>query len=433
MLDGLGVRAGARRAAGVCAVLLAGAGILIGMPARAQTLDEQYEYYLGGHCQNLNFARSGPRYQILPGQAGPNLLAFCNGPPPTAGPSESGSFGGGAGAAEGRGEGAEEDAALKRRRDKLRQQQAETPTADGDVDLGRLGRVSTFLSLDYLHERQKSTEFEAGRRSDGVNGTLGADYRFGGRGVAGLALKYYTQWGDIDTGGNFDMHGGGVWAYGSWWPRERLFVDFTVGFDFKGVHTERSVYRETTIELPAGDTTFFNPKPALAFSDTNSREQSAELRAGYDLSLGSVSVGPRMALTLRHSDLDPYLETGTTPMTLAFDEQTAISLRTQTGLQGTRAFTLGHVVLVPQLNADWVHEFRDDQRFITAHFAEDLRANPAILRFLNEPPDRDWFLARASTAAIFPHGVSGFATVESMFGHSYIDRYRASIGVRVQL
>jgi uncharacterized protein YhjY with autotransporter beta-barrel domain len=381
----------------------------------------------------MGFARD-PSQALLPGQAGPNLFAFCSGPILVAGPSTSSTVGGGAAAGEGRGAGAEEDAALRRRRDRSRgQQNAEQDSGGTDVNLGRLGLASAFLSLDYLHERQKTTQYEAGRRSNEADATLGADYRFGSRGLAGLALKYGNQSGDIDSGGDFDVRGGGIWAYGSWWPRERLFVDFAGGFDLRQVHTKRIVSRQTTIQFPMGSSTFFNPAPALAFSDTNSRETSAELRAGYDFSYSILNIGPRVALTAKHASLDPYVESGNTPMTLAFDEQTTTSLRSMLGLQASRPYLAGKVVLVPQLNVDWVHEYRAEQRTLTAHFAEDLRPDPSILRFLNEPPDRDWFVIRVSTVAVFVHGISGFVSLEDMAGHTYINRYRASIGLRVEL
>jgi uncharacterized protein YhjY with autotransporter beta-barrel domain len=381
----------------------------------------------------MGFARDALQ-ALLPGQAGPNLFTFCSGPIQVAGPSTSSTLGGGAAAGEGRGEGAEEDAALRRRRDRLRGQQNAEPSSGGaDVDLGSLGLASAFLSLDYLHERQKTTQYEAGRRSNGADATVGADYRFGSRGLAGLALKYSNQSGDIDSGGHFDVRGGGIWAYGSWWPHERLFVDFAAGFDLRQVHTERIVSRQTTIQLPRGGSTFFNPAPAMAFSDTDSRETSAELRAGYDFSYSILDIGPRAALTVKHANLDPYVESGNTPMTLAFDEQATTSLRSMLGLQASRPCLAGTVVLVPQLNVDWVHEYRADQHTLTAHFAEDLRPDPSILRFLNEAPDRDWLAIRVSTVAVFVHGVSGFVALEDMTGHTYINRYRASIGMRVEL
>jgi uncharacterized protein YhjY with autotransporter beta-barrel domain len=415
------------------AVLAASLSAAYSIPAQAQTLDQQYEYYLAGKCQNMGFARDASS-AVLPGQAGPNLFAFCTGPPLTAGPTESSSSGGGAGAGAGRGEGAEEDAALRRRREKMRHDGNDEPTADAtDVDLGSFGATSAFASFDYLRERQKTTVYEAGRVSDSLDGTFGIDHRFALAGLAGLAFKYHHQRGDIDSGGVFDVNGGGVWAYGSWWPRERLFVDFAAGIDLYRLGTQRIVSRQTTILLPAGHSTFYDPGPRLASSNTHSHLRSAELATGYDFSFASLSVGPRGALTFKHTALDAFAETGNTPMTLAFNGQSDTSLRSLLGMQASKAFTPRGFVVLPQLNVDWVHEYQDDQRFISARFAEDLRPDPSILRFLNQAPDRDWFVVRASTSAVFPHGVSTFMALETMAGHTYIDRYRASVGVRAEL
>ena len=65
--------------------------------ASAQSLDDQYAYYLTGKCENMNFAR-GADNVMLPGQAGPDLEAYCSGPPSTAGGQETSGSGGGAAA-----------------------------------------------------------------------------------------------------------------------------------------------------------------------------------------------------------------------------------------------------------------------------------------------------------------------------------------------
>jgi uncharacterized protein YhjY with autotransporter beta-barrel domain len=412
---------------------------LFALAAHGQTLDQQYDFYLSTvvhRCDNMGFARQGFD-ELVPGQAGPHLFAYCSGPPiVTGGGGNGSSSGGGAGVAESRGEGAEEDAALRRRRDRLRAANGDKPAAAdaSDFDLGSLGATSAFLSLDYEHERQKTTEYEAGRRSHDLNGTLGIDHRFGPRGLAGLALKYAEQSGVIDSGGDFHAHGQAVWAYGSWMPRDGLFVDLAAGLGSRSLHTGRIVSREIfNMDRFGNVSSHFNPAPALAISNTHEHDVNAELRTGYDFSFSSLSIGPRAAVTMRHTSLDAYIEAGDTPMTLAFDSQKTTSLRSLIGFQATRAFTAASMVFVPQLNADWVHEYRDDQRVITAHFAEDLRPNPSQLRFLNTAPDRDWLLLRASLVTVFPHGVSAFTSFESTAAHSYIDRYRASVGLRVEL
>src|SRR5262249_42565309 len=189
----------------------------------------------------------------------------------------------------------------------------------------------------------------------------------GSEGLAGLALKYHQQWGQIVSGGNFTVQGGGIWAYGSWWPVQQLSLDVAAGYDLRRIDTARLVSRTTTNESPSGNVSFFNPVPALAGGNTNSREGGAELRSGYDFNLSSFSIGPRAALTFKRTRVDAYTESGPTPMILAFDAQSATSLRSLLGVQTSRAFTPGGVVLLPQLNADWVHEYRDSQRMLSAH------------------------------------------------------------------
>ena len=409
--------------------------VLCSVPAAAQSLDEQYEYYLKGSCANLGFARDSSQ-NVLPGQAGPHLAAYCSGNPVQGGTTSS-SVGGGAGTGETRDQGNEDSTTLRRRRERLQEQRgAAAPVVDrGDVDVASFGAASVFASANYRHERQTGTPFEAGRRSHGLEGLLGADYRFGRRGLLGLALTYGTQSGDIDSGGDFESRRRGAWVYGSWLPRKGSFVDVAAAIESERLHTRRIVARR--IELlappPLPPTVGYDPPPLPASSDAHGRATSAELRTGHDFSWARVTAGPRAALALRHAQWDPYLENGATPMTLAFDAQSLTSLRSLVGLQVSLAFSWRGAVLVPQLNADWIHEYRDDQRVLRAHFAEDLRATPTQLHFLNNPPDRDWHQWRFGTVAVVAHGWSAFVALEGTAGHAYLDRYRASLGIRIEL
>lgn len=414
---------------------------MYGTQARAQSpgpsLNDQYAYYLMGKCQNLGFTR-GPNNVLTPGQAGPQLAAFCSGPPPTGGVSEASSLGGGATAEEISNSGGEEDEALKRRRGRLREPDSDhAPAVDSgqDAELASSGATSVFASFDWLRERQTATEFEDGRHSTGYDGLLGIDRRFGDKALAGIALRYAEQSGTFDSGGDFSVHTPGVSIYGSWLPVNGFFLDGAVGFDRRGLDTHRIVTLKVLTYGAPGypPNVSYNPPPASADSTTDERDLGAELHSGYDFSLGSLTVGPRASVTFAHSDLDPYTETGDTPMTLAVNEQTRTSLRSQLGFQLTDAIKLPMGVLVPQLNADWLHEYRDPQQMLSAHFAEDLRPDPVELHFLNNPPDRDWFVIRAAAVVVLPHGFSGFAAVARTAGNLYIQRVQATLGVRMEL
>jgi uncharacterized protein YhjY with autotransporter beta-barrel domain len=435
--DGTGAREGAcwgRCILAVAAVALPLWGARVQAQTQAQTLqtlDNQYAYYLPGKCQNMGFARD-ESFNLLPGQAGPHLAAYCSGLPIVSGGQENNSTGGAAGAEDLSNQGGEEDRALQRRRKRLENDAGAADPAD--TELASFGATSVFSSLDYQHEHQIDTPYEAGRTASGFGGLLGADHRFGTQAVAGVALRYQGESGSIDSGGHFSTHTPGVRAYGSWVPVEGLFIDADVGFDRRDLDTTRIVGLQVITFGHGGPGVIsYNPPLAAAVSSAREGVASGALQTGYDFRFGGLAIGPRVAVAVSHSVLDPYVESGDTPMTLAFDEQKRTSLRSLAGLQATQALNLRGWVLVPQLNVDYVHEYRDDQQLLTAHFAEDLRPDPTQLQFLNNPPDRDWFVFRLSAVASLPHGVSLFAAAEATSGNTYVQRYVVTLGARWEL
>jgi uncharacterized protein YhjY with autotransporter beta-barrel domain len=404
-------------------------------PAQAQTQDEQYTFYLSASCSQMHFQRDGSG-DILPGQASPRLKAFCDGPPPVGGVITNGASGGGASTATGRS--VADDVASRRRRAIKRPDNHQATTSTDDVrskvnadDFSvSSDNASAYVSLRYQHEEQKVTHFEGGRSSNLFGAAIGTDYRFTNSAVAGIALKVESLSGDFDSGGDYDTHTTGALLYGSWYPLANLFVDVNAGIDLVSTDTTRFVSFSRTVISAGVPNTIVLLRPTAASSDPDSRATEAELRSGYDVVLNTFTIGPRVGMKHRRTTLDAYIENGATPMTLAVDKQTTTSLISTVGAQASKVFTPASAVVVTQLNLDWLHEFKNDQRTITARLAGDLRASPTQLRFQNEAPDRDVAVARISVAAIFPHGFSSFVAVDSLFGHSYLNRYGANVGVR---
>src|SRR6185437_4203571 len=195
---------------------------------------------LTGKCENMNFAR-GADNVMLPGQAGPDLEAYCSGPPSTAGGQETSGSGGGAAAEQISSPTNEQERALARRRKRLRSSETRKAADPSDMSLGSFGAASFFLTLDYQHWRQAGTDYEAARRSHGFGGLVGGDYRFGERALAGIAFGYDEQSGTIDTGGDFSTHAPSARVYGSWYPVGGLFVDADAGLGSKTIDTRRIV------------------------------------------------------------------------------------------------------------------------------------------------------------------------------------------------
>jgi uncharacterized protein YhjY with autotransporter beta-barrel domain len=417
--------------------------------APAQTLGEQYETYLGKKCQDMNFERDSGS-QLLPGQAGPNLFAWCTGPYqlPSGGPSLSDVNLGASGAAMDQGA---KDAALRRRRDRARNNPAAEP--GDEFSILESGGTSLFFSLDFLRQDQKQTDYQDGRDANNVTLSLGLDHRLGAKGVIGAMARYTVQAGDIDAGGDVESHAAGGTVFGSWYPVAGMFVDVSTNLDTAHAETRRLVAREETAVFPPGPSygyidpvtgelvivtpppvvkVYYAIPPVLATSDTDSREAGASVQAGYDASFGRLSVGPRAGWRWKKSTTDAFVESGATPMTLAFDKQKQISARTTLGMQTSMATNTQAGVLVTQVNMDWIHEQRSDRKLISARFAEDYRPDPTILRFLTQAPDRDFFEARLSLISVLPNGGSIFVSVSSSFGNPLMNQYGATFGIRAE-
>ena len=391
-------------------------------PALAQSLEDQYEFYLTAACFELDFERvpDDPGRDLLPGQAGPELDQYCSRLPPTAGP------GGTTTATTGSGVSSPDAAAAATRRRQAAQRKDEPAGNADEFGILTSGATSLFASLNYAREDQKTRRFEGGRRNDQLALTLGLDRRLGARGLLGIAAGIEDQSADLDAGGTSDARGYTALLYGSWLPGASTFVDFNGGFAFRDTETSRAVSFLRTQPLE-------EIEPARADSTADQQEWRGSLLAGYDASFGGNSIGPRLAMEYRRTTIDGYSETGVSAMALVVDRQVEESLRSGLGLQASHVMNGESAVYVIQLNADWWHEFEDDQRYIGARFAQDLRPEPVRFRYQNQPPDRDVFTARASLAVTMPRGFSVFASVDGLIGHSYLGRYGAALGLRKEL
>jgi hypothetical protein len=396
----------------VMAALLAAAGLLPAV-APAQSLEEQYADLLSAKCTQMDFTRD-EFGDLLPGQAGPALDAFCSGLPLVQGP-------GSVAASASNGFAASSAA-------------AERPD---QVTLVAGARSSVFASINHVREDQDPGRFEGGSQARMLAVMLGADRRAGDDGaLVGIAARFEDLAGDFSAGGDFGHRGLGALVYGSWLPLPATFIDVAAGLTFRNSQTRRIVSFTRTYTPPADPLTpvvIESIAPARVDSKTDHEELLVELNTGHDFRAGATTVGPRLSLAYRRMAIDGAVESGASPMALVIDDQSQRSLRTGLGLEASRVINKGPAVYVLQFNADWWHEFQDDQRVIQARFAEDLRPEPSRLQYQNEPPDRDVFVARASLGVTMRQGWSAFAAVDALLGHSYLRRHGVAIGLRKEL
>ena len=394
---------------------LAIAGITAGLvlaasPAQAQGLDEVLLSILSANCPELT------------GNRGPRLGALCasNGGSTLTGTGSGGA--GGSVASQTQVIGSEEERRLYQR---LRARREQSDGADPESMLGR--GFGLFVSGEYQAFDKDVTRFEAGFHRDTAGSTLGVDYSFGGRAVAGLAFSYAHEEGRFDDdGGSFANDAYGVALYGSVSPVGGLFVDGLIGYTRKNLTLERQVNIFIPGILGGPDRSAVGPVSSFTVAD----EILAGLHAGYDFHVGALTVGPRVGVDYRDTTIHGFGEHGATGVELFYNQQNEKSLRTSAGVFASYAFSTGVGVFIPQLTGEYFHEFLDDQRSITFRFRED----PLQRRFLfqNDPPDRDYFTLTAGVAMVLARGVAPFVNYRTLLGYRDQRSHTVTAGVRFE-
>lgn len=282
------------------------------------------------------------------------------------------------------------------------------------------------------------TTFQDGYKSNILGITGGADYRFSKKLVAGLALSYSNTDGDFRSGGNFSTNSYGGTLFAAYLPTDRTFVQVTGGYTRNNYLVARAASANVIPEIPPVDRgtnpDAIDSTSGTASSNSNGKVFNLGLITGYDHPIGRFTIGPRMGMNYSNTKIGDYGETGSTGVELKYGDQWINSLQSVLGVQGSAAISTGLGVLVPQVNADYIHEFANSQRFINVQFAQDNRgANATQFRFQNDVPVRNYFNLGTGLMMVLPNGWQPFVNFRAMVGNEQFNNYAGMFGLRVEL
>jgi uncharacterized protein YhjY with autotransporter beta-barrel domain len=414
---------------------------VIGFPsANAQTLDEQMRSLLaqdprtasqngtGFFCFDL--VENSPRGTGgRPENFGTQLRVLCErgGVPASPGAAGQNSFSGAAISTIG-----QADQVVKKRRLQAGKDKTESDSIGGDAsadsELVIAPNINLFFNTDYRALDRRQTVFEQGYESNQKGLTLGADVMPTDWLVTGLAFNYSHWHGDQFDGGGFKTDSYGPIIFASLFPWQGFFTDLSFQYSHKegSNNNQRNYVREDS-------TKFGSAIDGAITGGPRANQYEGNVSTGYDYTIGSFTIGPRITARYRHITTDNYTEQGDTGLELRFQQDSLTSIQTSVGAQASYAISTNWGVLVPQLNADWTREFANGQRSINVQFAQDNRAIPTTFGFQTDKPDRDFFHVGAGIIAILPNGFQAFANFETIRGHAYFDNYIGTVGVRVGL
>jgi outer membrane autotransporter protein len=296
--------------------------------------------------------------------------------------------------------------------------------------------VSGWGAGEYEDLDRDRTRFEDGYDSDIWRVTVGADYQFTDRFVAGLAFDYYRHDGDFDGGGGFTNDSYGLLAYSTFLPMEQVYMQVFAGYARKDNERRRiSSWDLNNILVTGGSID----------SDYNGNEYQLGALAGYDFPINNVTISPRVGFDWRRLEYDSHKETGSakegsliedgdiqlgdpTGLELRFDDDGQTSLQTRIGVQTSVALRTNFGIVVPQASFDWMHEFKNNQRDVDVSFVEDL--NKTRFTYETAKPERNWFEINAGVVTALPNGLQLFGNYRTIVGHSFFDSHAGTIGLR---
>jgi outer membrane autotransporter protein len=295
-----------------------------------------------------------------------------------------------------------------------------------EKSIGLANGINLFMSAQYESLDRQVSAFENGFNSAIWGFTAGADARVTDWFRGGLAFNY-NRWDAkyLGGGGSFDIDSYGPVLFASLTPGKQFYTDVSLSY----VHKDYDRVRFAFFNKNDGNTAPFAGNEA---SKSGGDELGAALSSGYDYRLGNFTIGPRLGFQYSHLAINGYTESGNTGLELKYSNDVVESLRTTLGLRGSSSFNTAYGVVVPQLNAEWVHEFMNDQRNIVVQFAQDGRANPTQFSYNNDRPDRDYFNLGAGVSMVLPSGIQPYLNFQALLGHSYFSNYVGTVGARVE-
>ena len=300
---------------------------------------------------------------------------------------------------------------------------SDTPSGGsaGSEDTLLIGKLGIFINGSVSFGDKDSSANELGFDFDTKGLTVGVDYRFTDKLVAGGAIGYADSETDFDRNrGSMDVDGYTLSVYSTYYHDENSYLDAIGSVGWSDFTNRRAV-----------DIGISGIPTAEVKGDTEGQKYALSIGGGYDFYHKGLSFGPVARINYINANIDSYAESSATGFEFDYDSQDVESLTSILGGQLSYAISTSNGIFTPQLLFEWAHEFKDDSRFITARFLYDPSSAPLPFNLRTDGPDRDYFNLGAGLTATFAEGKSAFIYYETNLQREDINLDTISAGLRL--
>lgn len=285
---------------------------------------------------------------------------------------------------------------------------------DSDDELLRDDPLGFFIKGQFNIGEYDKTDNVQGYKNDRQAVTLGLDYTFFDALVLGASFGYASTHTDfVNSNGKMDADAFDFATYGSYFLPKDFYVDWIFSYGRHNFDTNRTTLGGATAKgKPDGDQYGFS------------------FGLGNDIAIKSVVINPYARFEYLKTDITSYTETGGAGLGVEVGKQSLDSLTTTVGSQMSQAISMPWGILTPGVRAEWIHQYKNNNRFIQGRFAT---ADPGTGSFaiITDSPDRNFFNLGTSLALTLPEGRAAYLRYEYRLGQrDYID-HTIELGARI--
>jgi outer membrane autotransporter protein len=265
-------------------------------------------------------------------------------------------------------------------------------------------------------DRDRTTQ-EDGFDFDTVGITGGVDYRFTDNFIIGVAIGYASMDADFDElEDEVEVDGYSASLYSTYYIKD-FYIDFIASAGLNDYETTRNTKLEATGVFKTAN------------GDTDGTQYTVGLGAGYEFKVAGAILAPYVQVNYLNADIDGFRETGGDVINLEIGDQDIESLISVVGGQASYTIRTGFVDLVPQVRAEWWHEFENDSRSLEASFVNDLDSVTRVIP--TDDPDRNYFNLGLTLLGVFSEDASGFVECQTVLGIEDITNHIVRGGIRL--
>jgi uncharacterized protein with beta-barrel porin domain len=292
-------------------------------------------------------------------------------------------------------------------------------------------RLGLFLSGSLNRADHDTTDVTQGFDFRDTSLTAGIDYRIGNSWILGLAAGYGTSRAhfDDDAGRVNSTHYSGA-LYASYF-NDVFHLDVLGGY---GQHTNnigRNIrYASSSVSVGCDGVTC----AAQTSGAADARAFNFSIASGLDYHREALAFGPTLEVEYKNVSVDGYTETSDTGLALTYGGISGDSLLAKAGVYASYAWKTRWAVILPQVRARYLHEFRNDAKAQMVNFTADTLAGAATRSFaiFTDEPDRGYIDWKASLLFQFAHGFAAFVDYGGVAGHDNARWNELNVGLRLQ-